>query len=387
MELCEDKLGMKDIEAIAAIVEHLTSDEVPQAVSRKVMSHLAPLVRKMIEGPKFEECAQHTVRRIHSQGLASSLEEADFQLRTALFDHYCKETEFSSAANALAGIVLENSSRWTDATPETKATAVAEHYVKIAEAFLLEDETVDAENYVIKAQAFMGEVHDTNLKLRYKAKHAEVMDSNRKFLDAAWAYYELSQTSQSIIRADDLLVLLGKATTCAILGKAGPQRDRILGSLFKDERLGNLEQIEGYATHAHVLMKMHMQHILRRSELRAFEEGLKEHQKALMSDGLTILQRSMIEHNMAAAFKVYENIRFEELGNLLEINKSKAEQIAARMISEGRLNGYIDQIDDVLYFLDDRDALKNWDERITELCVKMNKSYEDIETHFPQLST
>ena len=58
---------------------------------------------------------------------------------------------------------------------------------------------------------------------------------------------------------------------------------------------------------------------------------------------------------------------------MLEINKSKAEQIAARMISEGRLNGYIDQIDDVLYFLDDRDALKNWDERITELCVKVAK--------------
>ena len=41
------------------------------------------------------------------------------------------------------------------------------------------------------------------------------------------------------------------------------------------------------------------------------------------------------------------------------------------MISEGRLNGYIDQIDGVLHFVDDRDALKNWDERISELCVKV----------------
>ena len=55
-----------------------------------------------------------------------------------------------AAANALAGVALENSTR-TWPNPVDKATAVAEHYVKIAEAFLLEDETVDAENYVNKA--------------------------------------------------------------------------------------------------------------------------------------------------------------------------------------------------------------------------------------------
>lgn len=184
-------------------------------------------------------------------------------------------------------------------------------------------------------------------------------------------YHALSQTPATMIRADDLLVLLGKAATCAILGKAGPQRDRILGALCKDERLASLEAVDGFATHAQVLTKMTLQHLLRRTELRSFEEGLMDHQKALMADGLTIPQRAIIEHNMAAAFRVYENIRFEELGNLLEISTSKAEQIAARMISEGRLNGYIDQIDGVLFFLDDRDTLKNWDERISELCVKV----------------
>ena len=32
---------------------------------------------------------------------------------------------------------------------------------------------------------------------------------------------------------DDLLQLLGRAITCAVLGKAGPQRSRVLGMLFK----------------------------------------------------------------------------------------------------------------------------------------------------------
>ena len=48
------------------------------------------------------------------------------------------------------------------------------------------------------------------------------------------------------------------------------------------------------------------------------------------------------------------------------------------MITEGRLSGYIDQIDGVLHFVDDRDALRNWDERIIELCVKVNKACEDV---------
>ena len=58
--------------------------------------------------------------------------------------------------------------------------------------------------------------------------------------------------------------------------------------------------------------------------------------------------------------QVYENIRFEELGTLLEISTTKAEQIAARMITEGRLSGYIDQVAGVLHFVDDRDVLKSW---------------------------
>jgi COP9 signalosome complex subunit 4 len=257
--------------------------------------------------------------------------------------------------------------------------------VKIAEAFLLEDETVDAENYVNKAMGYMSDINDIHLRIRYKATHGKILDSNRKFLDAAWIYYELSQSPSSLIRSEDLLMLLGNAVTCVILGKAGPQRDRILNVLYKDERLSQLDLVDGYATHGQVLSKMYLQHVLRRNELRAFEEGLKDHQKAVMGDGLTIPQRAIIEHNMAAAYKIYENIHFTELGSLLEISTLKAEQIAARMITEGRLNGSIDQVEGILHFNSDGNTLKHWDESILDLCLKMNKCVEDIESTFPQV--
>jgi hypothetical protein len=94
--------------------------------------HLATILPKMLAGEKFEDAANYTARRIHSQGLAVSLEEADVLLRNSLFEHYKKEGEYSSAANALAGIAVENSARWaSDTNPEARATAAAEHYVKV----------------------------------------------------------------------------------------------------------------------------------------------------------------------------------------------------------------------------------------------------------------
>ena len=58
----------------------------------------------------------------------------------------------------------------------------------------------------------------------------------------------------------------------------------------------------------------------------------------------------MIEHNLLSASKLYNNISFEELGSLLEIPPAKAEKIASQMITEGRMNGHIDQIDSIVHF-------------------------------------
>lgn len=73
-------------------------------------------------------------------------------------------------------------------------------------------------------------------------------------------------------------------------------------------------------------------------------------QQATTSDGTTILDRAVFEHNLLSASKLYNNITFEELGALLETPPAKAERIASHMISEGRMNGYIDQISSVVHF-------------------------------------
>ena len=107
MALMEDKLGMKDSAALQAGVAHLVSDAIPQAISRKVMAHVAPLMYSMLGKTNpalFEEVADFTVQQIRSS--ATSFEEADYALRKALFEHHKAGQDYISAANALADALI-----------------------------------------------------------------------------------------------------------------------------------------------------------------------------------------------------------------------------------------------------------------------------------------
>ena len=63
-----------------------------------------------------------------------------------------------------------------------------------------------------------------------------------------------------------------------------------------------------------ILEKMYMDRIIRRRELEEFAALLLPHQMAKTSDGSTILDRAVTEHNLLSASKLYNNISFEELG-------------------------------------------------------------------------
>lgn len=72
-------------------------------------------------------------------------------------------------------------------------------------------------------------------------------------------------------------------------------------------------------------------------QVDAFSQTLRDHQKAITPDGTTVLEKAVIEHNLLAASRLYNNIFFEELGQLLGVQPAKAERIASKMIAEKRL--------------------------------------------------
>jgi len=320
----------------------------------------------------------------------------------------------------------------------TNPVAATDVYVKIAECFLEEDDAVEADSWVAKAGTSVemigggmfsgigegdgGEAERKKhvpLILRYKSTYARVLDSNRRFLQAAGRYHELSQFGQTastadggqnggkggddddgdgdggedtpvLVHANELLEFLGRAATCAILAPSSSQCQRILGLVFKDERLSQLDALTHFETHSAILSKMYMNQVIRHDkDLTTFENSLADHQRAIMSDGLTIIQRAIIEHNMVAVSHLYQTIYFDELGVLLDVSNERAETVAAKMIVDGSLKGgSIDQVEGMLVF--DKmgsgsggkgsgaEGLVAWDESITSFCVQLNRVTDAI---------
>lgn len=328
---------------IHIILLRLLSDEVSQQVTRVIIIYLAKAIENL-PSSIIEEVLLLILTAIKQSN--NSYDEADFLLRKHLFECYVSSLQFKSAAQTLAGVNFESTIKVLTAHEK------ADIYVKCAEAFLEDDETVDAEVMVNKASVLMHEVADIDLplQLRYRVTYARILDSNRKFIEASLRYYELSNTVSTEIVAADLISLLGKAVTCAILGKAGAQRSRVLGVLCKDDRLELLQQLPDYSSHPSILLKTHNQQLLSEEELEVFEAVLLPHQKALTPDGFTLLRRAVIEHNLIAVSHIYDNIYFSELAALLKLPPRVAEKLAGRMIAEERLAAAIDQPDALLLF-------------------------------------
>ena len=53
-----------------------------------------------------------------------------------------------------------------------------------------------------------------------------------------------------------------------------------------------------------MLRKMFLEHIVRPDELKEFEKGLQDHQRAKVEGGGTVLERAVREHNVGACGKV-----------------------------------------------------------------------------------
>mmetsp|Transcript_15744 Transcript_15744/g.17480 ORF Transcript_15744/g.17480 Transcript_15744/m.17480 type:complete len:414 (+) Transcript_15744:52-1293(+) len=315
---------------------------------------------------------------------------SDSTIRQQLFDYLVEnKNEYSDAARILGGMRMD-SDDLNSAYFKTPAET-CDVYVKIAECFLEDDETVEADSAVTKAGTVVEQITEpdkhTALILRYKSTYARVLDANRKFLQAASRYHDLSNPNPAtadLVDADDLLALLGRAATCAILAASGSQKQRVLALLAKDDRLSKLSTLPSYENHALLVNKLYRSQVIRPKDLEPL--NLAEHQRAIRGDGLTILQHAIVEHNMISVSRLYRSIYIKELqskflGNVI----SNTEKFAANMIMEGSLQGEIDQVDGVLHFNqqqleqdEDKEKEEIWDKSITSFCMDLNTVSENI---------
>ncbi|KAB2096612.1 hypothetical protein ES319_A01G119600v1 [Gossypium barbadense] len=350
-----------DIVQAKKFIDHMLSDDVPLMVSRQLLQTFAHELERLKPDAQ-KEISHYTLDQI--QPRVVSFEEQVLFIREKLAELYESEQQCSKAAQILSGIDLDSGMRVIDDTFRLSKC------VQIARLYLEDDDAVNAEAFINKASFLISNSQHEVLILQYKVCYARILDMKRKFLEAALRYYDISQIEKrqigdEIIDEDALEQALSAAVTCTILAAAGPQRSRVLATLYKDERCSKLKIYP-------ILQKVYLERILRKPEIDAFAEELKPHEKTVLPDNFTVLDRAIIEHNILSASKLYTNISFDELGTLLGIPPHKAEKIASRMIYEDRMRGSIDQVEAVIHFEDDTEELQQWDQQIVGVCQALN---------------
>ncbi|XP_038826301.1 COP9 signalosome complex subunit 4 isoform X1 [Salvelinus fontinalis] len=370
----------EQLESLKAFVEAMVNENVSLVISRQLLTDFCTNIPSLPDSTA-KAVYHFTLEKIQPRVI--SFEEQVASIRQHLATIYEKEEDWRNAAQVLVGIPLETGQK------QYNVDYKLDTYLKIARLYLEDDDPVQAEAYINRASLLQNESTNEQLQVHYKVCYARVLDYRRKFIEAAQRYNELSY--KSIVHETERLEALKHALHCTILASAGQQRSRMLATLFKDERC---QQLAAYG----ILEKMYLDRIIRGNQLQEFAAMLMPHQKATMADGSSILDRAVIEHNLLSASKLYNNITFEELGALLEIPPAKddcpdgevpgyrcnlAEKIASQMITEGRMNGFIDQIDGIVHF-ETREPLPTWDKQIQSLCFQVNNLLEKITAAAPE---
>ncbi|KAG5355922.1 COP9 signalosome complex subunit 4 [Yarrowia sp. B02] len=262
-------------------------------------------------------------------------EEQEFLAREALAEVYEQQSEYTKAARVLQGMRLDSGQQHI--TDDQKVAV----YVRIVRMLLEDEDDAGAETYLNKCALLIHKCSDPVQKVHFKLSQARIFDTRRKFLDATRKYYEMSL--EEAVDPEDRLQCLLAASKTAILSPAGPLRQRVLTALYKDERSVQLPTFK-------VLEQLYENRILDQEDVKQFAEMLEPHQLALMGDGVTVLDRAVLEHNLLAISRVFSCISFPRVAALIGMELGQAEDTVANMIIQGRLSGRIDQVSGFVYF-------------------------------------
>eukprot|EP01064_Diplonema_japonicum_P001795 TRINITY_DN11207_c0_g1_i1.p1 TRINITY_DN11207_c0_g1~~TRINITY_DN11207_c0_g1_i1.p1 ORF type:complete len:407 (+),score=88.73 TRINITY_DN11207_c0_g1_i1:59-1279(+) len=377
----KEKVAAKDITALGELVPHIADDEVPLSISRPVLAEWAGLALDIPESRGVEnEDPQLTHDDMIQLGTAaleslssrlSSFHEQSLLIRDCLSWVFQDCKEWGRAAEVLKRIPLD-----TVTVTEKGDSFKVQLFIRISRLYVEDENYYQAETWINKAWPMMRADMDQYIQLQFNACFARVHDGKRKFFDAARKYYELSH----LVQGDEQGYALKQAIVCVMLSDAGPQRSRLLATLYKDERTQDLNELY------RILQKMFLDRVLRPSDVEEVKGHLLPHHEAITADGYTVLERAVMQHNLRSASRLYYNINFKELGSLLDIPEDKAQRVAAKMISEGRLNGLIDQPGGMLVFTDDATVFNKWDQQISTACNSVSALADKIIALHPEYS-
>lgn len=367
---------------LIAYAESLLGDTIGIVASRPLLASFVLRFRELSDADVKIEVGTRALALLAPKVV--SYEEQDTAIKEILADAYQANDDFIASAKILQAIPLDSSQRTISA--DDKAAV----WIRIVRCYLEEDDPTSATTYLNRVKNVLHGVTDKTTKLQFQLSQARIHDSQRSFLDASSAYHQIS--NEPIIDEEERLHTLSAAIVCAVLAPAGPQRSRTLARLYKDDRASQVDQ---YA----ILEKIFLDRLLIPAEVEAFAAKLQPHQLAKTSDGSTVLDKAVLEHNLLAASRLYSNIGIDQLAELLNVDAERAEAYAAQMIEQGRLAGYIDQIARFIYFEGGEGSgqrktghlerivggeLRKWDDNVRSLAEEVERVTTMVQSQHPE---
>jgi COP9 signalosome complex subunit 4 len=365
---------------LTAYVESLLGNSLGIVASRPLLSAFVERFKSIPDPDVKIEVGQRVLELL--QPKVVSYEQQDNDIKLTLADAFEQQEDWTASAKILQAVSLDSQQRTITADDKAKL------WMRIVRCYIEDDDPTSASGTLNRVKTVIHDVTSKETRLMFQLSQARILDSQRQFLDASSAYFAISL--ENIIDEEERKMALSSAISCAILAPAGPKRGRQLAKLYKDERA---QEIEEYS----ILEKIFLDRLLSPEEVNAFADKLQDHQKAKTSDGSTVLEKAVLQHNLLGASKLYNNIGIDQLGELLSVSGEKAEQYAAQMIEQGRLAGHIDQIDRWIFFEGEgsgerktghADAvvggeLRKWDANVQSLAEEVERVTSMIQNQYP----
>ncbi|KAI9615529.1 hypothetical protein H4Q26_011470 [Puccinia striiformis f. sp. tritici PST-130] len=236
----------ESVRSISQFVSNIVQDLIGLLISKTVLSELVSLIDTELNGADQIDFKRNLLESILEQpdlsGRTVRFEEQISSLRESLASLLEAQEDWSEAAKALQGIPLDGTHR--NVSQDYRLNT----YIRIVRLLLEDDNATNAESYLNRASLLIPESKDEATILAFKLSQARILDSKRKFEEAT-------------------------AVVCGVLAPAGPNRTRLLTSLFRDERSVNLSDYK-------ILSKMVLGQIIKDHEMVEFEKRLKPHQLA-----------------------------------------------------------------------------------------------------------
>ncbi|KAL1297591.1 hypothetical protein AAFC00_006153 [Neodothiora populina] len=366
---------------LIAYAESILGDNVGIVASRPLLASFVDRFRTVSDSEVKIEVGNAAISAIAPKVV--SYEAQDTALKLIVADAYEANEDYTGSAKTLQTVVLDSSQKAVSDNEK------ADIWIRITRCYLEEDDPTNALAYLNRVKNVIHSVTDSALRIQFQASQARISDSRRNFLDASTSYLNLS--NEPAIDEEDRLQSLSAAIICAVLAPAGPKRGKQLARLYKDDRAS---QVEEYG----ILEKIFLDRVLDQDEIKAFGQKLRPHQMAKTADGSTVLDKAVLEHNLLGVSRLYSNIGFSHLGELLGVDPERAEGYARAMIEQGRLAGYMDQIDELIYFEPESSGekggasasaigskdLRQWDGNVQGLTEEVEKVTTMIQQQHPE---